>query len=83
MARVAGQYRAIVTSTSNTAISHTGKRGRALTGVAALGGAGLAWVAGRRIERSQITQGLVAAPGGGEAWALAASTASRFLRAPA
>ena len=36
-----------------------------------------------RIGLLQITQGLVAAPGGGEAWALVASTASKFLRASA
>src|ERR1017187_5079450 len=45
---------AIVTSTSNAAINHTGKPDRALTGVAALFGAGSEWVAGRRIGLAQI-----------------------------
>src|ERR1035438_4419596 len=45
---------AIVTSTSNAAINHTGKPDRALTGVAALFGAGSEWVAGRRIGLAQF-----------------------------
>jgi hypothetical protein len=45
---------AIVTSISNAAINHTGKPDRALTGVAALFGAGSEWVAGRRIGLAQI-----------------------------
>jgi hypothetical protein len=51
---VVGQYRAIVNSASNTAISHTGKRGRVLTGAAAFGGAGLAWFADRRMGVAQM-----------------------------
>jgi hypothetical protein len=45
---------AIVTSTSKAAISHTGKRDRAITRVAALVGAGSELVAGRRIGLAQI-----------------------------
>jgi len=37
-----------------TAISHTGKRDLALTGITVLGAAGLAWVAGRRIELARL-----------------------------
>lgn len=51
---VVGQYRAIVNSASNTAISHIGKRRPALTVAKALGDVGLAGVAGRRIELAQI-----------------------------
>jgi hypothetical protein len=40
----------MVTSASNAAISHTGKRDRAMTGADALVGAGLDFVSGRRIR---------------------------------
>jgi hypothetical protein len=44
----------MVTSTSNTTISHAGKCDRAVTGVEAPVGAGLDFVAGMRMELSEI-----------------------------
>ena len=63
--------------------SLAGKRGRVMTGLATAVGAGSDSVAGRRIGRSQITQGLVEAPGCCGEWAFVASAVSKFLRASA